>query len=247
MSCTFRQTNIIWTLYAYVTSQLIYLRYRRPGPDSQVQNKLHDPPADQARIGTSLLQFLLFRCLAQNSIQSIYTNPCCLCLASCQTFYLILYLTPWSWLYLLPLWLGMEALCLVSSSSSVGEFWANDVFQGTSLITFPFCMYPSFTTFSPFRPHLAGLFWSVELTGFLVCCGRYGFAHLALRCKSWVDSEKTYSPVLLLKPLVDHCGNSGCNAYYCQPLHVRATSPSISYTNANIHRSQDTPSFLTVR
>ncbi|KAF5392521.1 hypothetical protein D9757_002197 [Collybiopsis confluens] len=47
VSCTFRQTNIIWTLYAYVTSQLMYLKYRRPKADSQ---QLHDPPAEQATI-----------------------------------------------------------------------------------------------------------------------------------------------------------------------------------------------------
>ncbi|KIK70426.1 glycosyltransferase family 59 protein [Collybiopsis luxurians FD-317 M1] len=49
-SCTFRQTNIIWTLYAYVASQLMYLRYRRPGPGSQEPGKLHDPPAEQSSI-----------------------------------------------------------------------------------------------------------------------------------------------------------------------------------------------------
>jgi len=41
-SCTFRQTNIVWVLYAYAASQLMYLRFRRavPGPKN-----LHDPPA----------------------------------------------------------------------------------------------------------------------------------------------------------------------------------------------------------
>ncbi|KAF9072739.1 glucosyltransferase [Rhodocollybia butyracea] len=48
LSCTFRQTNVIWTLYAYATSQLIYLKYRRPRAGSQEVHKLHDPPADQA-------------------------------------------------------------------------------------------------------------------------------------------------------------------------------------------------------
>ncbi|KAJ4485580.1 glucosyltransferase [Lentinula aciculospora] len=50
LSCTFRQTNIIWTLYAYTTSQLMYLRYRRPGPGSREFGKLHDPSADQAKL-----------------------------------------------------------------------------------------------------------------------------------------------------------------------------------------------------
>ncbi|KAH9982705.1 glucosyltransferase [Lactifluus volemus] len=38
ISCVFRQTNIIWVLYAYGSSQLTYLRFRQPA-------KLHDPPA----------------------------------------------------------------------------------------------------------------------------------------------------------------------------------------------------------
>ncbi|KAJ3787664.1 glucosyltransferase [Lentinula aff. detonsa] len=49
LSCTFRQTNVIWTIYAYATSQLMYLRYRRPGPGLQQLSKLHDPFADQAK------------------------------------------------------------------------------------------------------------------------------------------------------------------------------------------------------
>ncbi|KAF9452582.1 glycosyltransferase family 59 protein [Macrolepiota fuliginosa MF-IS2] len=44
VSCTFRQNNIIWMVYAYASSQLTYLRFRRPisGPPPA---KLHDPPA----------------------------------------------------------------------------------------------------------------------------------------------------------------------------------------------------------
>ncbi|EIM92928.1 glucosyltransferase [Stereum hirsutum FP-91666 SS1] len=45
ISCTFRQTNIIWVLYAYASSQLMYLKYRRVGNDGKPPAKLHDPPA----------------------------------------------------------------------------------------------------------------------------------------------------------------------------------------------------------
>jgi len=45
ISCTFRQTNIVWVLYAYGSSQLMWLRFRRGG------EKLHDPPALEARPG----------------------------------------------------------------------------------------------------------------------------------------------------------------------------------------------------
>lgn len=45
ISCTFRQTNIIWVLYAYASSQLTYLRFRRALPGAEVPGKLHDPPA----------------------------------------------------------------------------------------------------------------------------------------------------------------------------------------------------------
>jgi len=45
ISCTFRQTNIIWVLYAYASSQLMYLRFRR-APSGSAQ--LHDPPALEA-------------------------------------------------------------------------------------------------------------------------------------------------------------------------------------------------------
>ena len=45
ISCTFRQTNIIWVLYAYASSQLTYLRFRRALPGAEEPDKLHDPPA----------------------------------------------------------------------------------------------------------------------------------------------------------------------------------------------------------
>ena len=45
ISCTFRQTNIVWVLYAYAASQIAYLRYRRNGV------RLHDPLARQATFG----------------------------------------------------------------------------------------------------------------------------------------------------------------------------------------------------
>ncbi|KAI0032499.1 glucosyltransferase [Vararia minispora EC-137] len=44
-SCLFRQTNIVWTLYAYALSQLMLLRFRRAPPNGQAPAKLHDPPA----------------------------------------------------------------------------------------------------------------------------------------------------------------------------------------------------------
>jgi len=49
ISCTFRQTNIIWVLYAYGSSQLMYLRFRRAMPGARSPAKLHDPPALSAR------------------------------------------------------------------------------------------------------------------------------------------------------------------------------------------------------
>lgn len=51
MSCTFRQTNVIWVLYAYAASQLMYLRFRRPTPGGSPQKKLHDSPALEAGPG----------------------------------------------------------------------------------------------------------------------------------------------------------------------------------------------------
>lgn len=45
ISCTFRQTNIIWVLYAYASSQLTYLRFRRALPGAEEPRRLHDPPA----------------------------------------------------------------------------------------------------------------------------------------------------------------------------------------------------------
>ncbi|KAF8078328.1 glucosyltransferase [Lyophyllum atratum] len=45
ISCTFRQTNVIWLLYAYASSQLMYLRFRRAAPGASPPKKLHDPPA----------------------------------------------------------------------------------------------------------------------------------------------------------------------------------------------------------
>ncbi|ETW87597.1 glycosyltransferase family 59 protein [Heterobasidion irregulare TC 32-1] len=45
VSCTFRQTNIVWVLYAYASSQLMYLRWRRVDHAQTPPPKLHDPPA----------------------------------------------------------------------------------------------------------------------------------------------------------------------------------------------------------
>ncbi|KAH9836500.1 glucosyltransferase [Rhodofomes roseus] len=45
VSCTFRQNNIVWVLYAYASSQLMYLRFRRTPPGARPLAKLHDPPA----------------------------------------------------------------------------------------------------------------------------------------------------------------------------------------------------------
>ncbi|KAF7792471.1 hypothetical protein EIP86_003510 [Pleurotus ostreatoroseus] len=45
ISCTFRQNNIIWVLYAYASSQLMYLRFRRAPQDGKPHHKLHDPQA----------------------------------------------------------------------------------------------------------------------------------------------------------------------------------------------------------
>ncbi|KAF7320168.1 hypothetical protein MKEN_00801300 [Mycena kentingensis (nom. inval.)] len=50
ISCTFRQTNVVWVLYAYAMSQLMFLRFRfrRVSPGAK---ELHDPPALEARPG----------------------------------------------------------------------------------------------------------------------------------------------------------------------------------------------------
>ncbi|KAL1749109.1 glycosyltransferase family 59 protein [Schizophyllum fasciatum] len=45
ISCTFRQTNIVWVLYAFAASQVAYLRYRREGV------RLYDPPLRKASFG----------------------------------------------------------------------------------------------------------------------------------------------------------------------------------------------------
>ncbi|PPQ62790.1 hypothetical protein CVT24_000484 [Panaeolus cyanescens] len=45
LSCTFRQTNIVWVVYAYAVSQLMHLRFRRSLPKEAPLAKLHDPPA----------------------------------------------------------------------------------------------------------------------------------------------------------------------------------------------------------
>ena len=45
ISCTFRQTNIVWLLYGYISSQLTFLRFRRDGA------RLPDPPALTASPG----------------------------------------------------------------------------------------------------------------------------------------------------------------------------------------------------
>ncbi|KAJ8703038.1 glucosyltransferase [Pleurotus ostreatus] len=48
VSCTFRQTNVVWVLYAYGISQLAELKYRK---GSEKRSSLHDPPALDASLG----------------------------------------------------------------------------------------------------------------------------------------------------------------------------------------------------
>ncbi|KAJ7630545.1 glucosyltransferase [Roridomyces roridus] len=55
ISCTFRQTNVIWVLYAYALSQLLYLQFRRPLPGAKPVGRLHDPPALTASLGDLVL------------------------------------------------------------------------------------------------------------------------------------------------------------------------------------------------
>ncbi|KZT23848.1 glycosyltransferase family 59 protein [Neolentinus lepideus HHB14362 ss-1] len=56
ISCTFRQTNVVWVLYAYASSQLMYLRFRRAASNegARALAKLHDPPALEAGSGDIL-------------------------------------------------------------------------------------------------------------------------------------------------------------------------------------------------
>ncbi|EJD04392.1 glucosyltransferase [Fomitiporia mediterranea MF3/22] len=50
ISCTFRQTNIIWVLYAFAYSQLRVLRYQRKSADPESKSAtLYDPPALEAK------------------------------------------------------------------------------------------------------------------------------------------------------------------------------------------------------
>ncbi|TBU34908.1 glucosyltransferase [Dichomitus squalens] len=49
VSCTFRQNNIIWVLYAYASSQLMALRFRRAPPDVKPTAQFHDSLALEAR------------------------------------------------------------------------------------------------------------------------------------------------------------------------------------------------------
>jgi alpha-1,2-glucosyltransferase len=51
VSCLFRQTNVIWVLYAYATTQVMHLRYRRTPPGQQELAKFHDPLALEAGPG----------------------------------------------------------------------------------------------------------------------------------------------------------------------------------------------------
>ncbi|PBK77176.1 glucosyltransferase [Armillaria solidipes] len=57
ISCTFRQTNIIWVIYAFASSQLMEMRFRRPTAGSSQASKLYDPPASAA-VPSDLIQIL---------------------------------------------------------------------------------------------------------------------------------------------------------------------------------------------
>ncbi|KAK0198488.1 glucosyltransferase [Armillaria mellea] len=57
ISCTFRQTNIIWVIYAFASSQLMVMRFRRPTAGSSQASKLYDPPTSAA-VPSDLIQIL---------------------------------------------------------------------------------------------------------------------------------------------------------------------------------------------
>ena len=81
ISCTFRQTNIVWVLYAYAASQLMYLRFRRGVPGASLK-KLHDPPALSATPGMCdflcpLVDRSMFRHLLQDDIRFRGSGPIC--------------------------------------------------------------------------------------------------------------------------------------------------------------------------
>ncbi|EJD55635.1 glucosyltransferase, partial [Auricularia subglabra TFB-10046 SS5] len=48
LACTFRQTNIVWLLYAFAANRLSHLRFRRAPPGAAT---LHDPPSLDATPG----------------------------------------------------------------------------------------------------------------------------------------------------------------------------------------------------
>ncbi|EFI28605.1 DIE2/ALG10 family protein [Coprinopsis cinerea okayama7 len=50
ISCTFRQTNVIWMLYAYASSQVMMLRFKPPPKEGEPDKRLHDPPALHASL-----------------------------------------------------------------------------------------------------------------------------------------------------------------------------------------------------
>ncbi|PFH50766.1 glycosyltransferase family 59 protein [Amanita thiersii Skay4041] len=54
VSCTFRQTNVIWMLYAYASSQLAHLHFRKRSKAGAKRPTVHDPPALDAAAGDLL-------------------------------------------------------------------------------------------------------------------------------------------------------------------------------------------------
>jgi len=56
-SCTFRQTNVVWVLYAYASSQLMYLRFRHAASKNTSSQNFHDPPALSASPSKHLFNF----------------------------------------------------------------------------------------------------------------------------------------------------------------------------------------------
>jgi alpha-1,2-glucosyltransferase len=60
LSCTFRQTNVVWALYAYAISQLTYLRYERKTDEQTKVARLHDPIAEEASFSDLLYSIASF-------------------------------------------------------------------------------------------------------------------------------------------------------------------------------------------
>lgn len=165
MSCSFRQTNIVWVLYAYTSSHLTYLRFGRASSGQTHPQMLHDRPCLAASLSMACGNprgcwccFHFLRDLPQSLLSVLKVLPDILpvFLPSMLVFAAFSALVVWN-----------GGIVLGKAYESTFFFLSSQTFKAMNPITFLCLIFHSCTILHP-RLFLDGLFLFLHQMVFLV-------------------------------------------------------------------------------